>query len=198
MKVLLATSNPAKIKRYKPSLVDAKIEVLTLADLDINIKVPETGNTALENALLKAKAYYEVAKIPTIAIDDTLYIDNIPDSKQPGTNVRRVNGKELSDDEMLEYYISLVTEYGGKLTARWVYGLVIYDGKHAKKYSWSKADFYLVNKPYPKKLNGYPLNSISVDAKYNKYFAELTDIEKENWNNQYNDKETIEFIFKNI
>ena len=32
-------------------------------------------------------------------------------------------GKELTDEEALEYYISLVKEYGGKLKAKWVYGM---------------------------------------------------------------------------
>ena len=34
---------------------------------------------------------------------------------------------------MIEYYTNLVKQYGGKLTAKWVYGMVVYNGKEAKR-----------------------------------------------------------------
>lgn len=198
MKILFATTNPAKIKRYVDILIKEGIEVLTLNDLNIKIKVIESGKNALENAILKATAYYNITNITTIAIDDTLYIEGIPEEKEPGTHVRRVGDKELTDDEMLTYYTSLVKEYGGRLTAKWVYGLVIYDGKETKQYTWSKDNFYLVETPCDKRNIGYPLNSISIDTKYNKYFAELTDNEKKSKNNNNNDANAINFIIENI
>lgn len=90
-------------------------QVLTIKDLGINLKPEETGNNAIENAYIKAKAYYDKTKITTIGMDNNLYIEELPEEKQPGTHVRRVNGKELNDDEMIEYYCNLVKEYGGKL-----------------------------------------------------------------------------------
>ena len=84
-----------------------------------------------------------IGYIITIGMDNNLFIEELPEEKQPGTHVRRINGKELTDDEMIEYYSNLVNEYGGKLTAKWVYGMVIYDGKKSKEYSWSKNHFYL-------------------------------------------------------
>ena len=133
MKVLFATTNPAKIKKYAEKLKENNIEVLTIKDLGINLKPEETGKNAIENAYIKAKAYYDKTKITTIGMDNNLYIEELPQEKQPGTHVRRVNGKELNDDEMIEYYCNLVQEYGGKLTAKWVYGMVIYDGKESKE-----------------------------------------------------------------
>ena len=55
MKVLFATTNPAKIKKYMNKLKEKNIEVLTLKDIGINLKPEETGNTAIENAYIKAK-----------------------------------------------------------------------------------------------------------------------------------------------
>ena len=43
MKVLFATTNPAKIKRYAKKLKEKNIEVLTIKDLGINLKPEETG-----------------------------------------------------------------------------------------------------------------------------------------------------------
>lgn len=196
MKVLFATTNPAKIKRYVSKLQNKGIEVLTLKDINLKLQVEETGKNATENAYLKARAYYEATGIITIGIDDNLYIEELPEEKQPGTNVRRVNGKELSDDEMIEHYTNLVKENGGKLTAKWVYGMVIYNGKEAKQYTWEKDHFYFVDKPCEIRNPGYPLDSISIMPEYNKYFVELTQEEKNC--NSNNDNDVLDFIVKSL
>lgn len=59
MKILFATNNPAKVKRYSKDLEEAGVEIQTLKDLQINLEVDETGKDVEENAILKAKAYYE-------------------------------------------------------------------------------------------------------------------------------------------
>ena len=198
MKVLFATTNPAKIKRYVDKLKEKNIEVLTIMDLGINLKPEETGKNAIENAYIKAKTYYDETKITTIGIDNNLYIEGLPEEKQPGTHVRRVNGRELTDDEMIDYYCKLVSEYGEKLTAKWVYGMVIYDGKEPKEYSWSKSNFYLVNKPCEKRNPGYPLDSISIMPECNKYFVDLTEEDRNKDKVNYKEDEVIDFIVKNV
>ena len=196
MKVLFATTNPAKVKRYASKLQERGIEVLTLKDIDIKLKVEETGKNAIENAYLKAKAYYDATGIVTIGVDDNLFIEELPEEKQPGTNVRRVNGKELTDEEMIQYYSGLAKENGGKLTAKWVYGMVVFDGKEPKQYTWSKDHFYLVDKPHKKRHPGYPLDSISIMPEFNKYFVELAPEDK----NQKGKDEShvIDFIVKSL
>ena len=196
MKVLFATTNPAKVKRYASKLEKKGIEVLTLKDIDLKLDVEETGKNAIENAYLKAKAYYDATGIASIGLDNNLFIEELPEDKQPGTHVRRVNGKELTDEEMIEYYTNLVKEHGGKLTAKWVYGMVIYDGKESKQYTWAKDHFYFVDKPCEKRNTGYPLDSISIMPEYNKYFVELTQEEKNK--NINNEDDVIEFIVKSL
>lgn len=198
MKILFATTNPAKIKRYADKLKEKNLEILTIKDLNLNLKPEENGKNALENAYIKAKAYYDKTKITTIGIDDNLYIEGVSEEEQPGTHVRRVKGKELNDDEMIKYYSNLVNKYGGKLKARWVYGMVIYDGTNPKKYSWSKGHFYLVDKPCERRNPGYPLDSISIMPECNKYFVDLTKEDKEKDEENYNEDDVIEFIKNNI
>ena len=135
MKVLFATTNQAKILKYKDSLKNKGIELITIKDLEFELSIVENGKDALENAYIKAKSYFDKTGIPTIGMDNTLYIEELPEDKQPGTYVRRVNGKVLNDDEMLTYYTNLVKEYGEKLTAKWVYGMVVCTKEGIKK-SW--------------------------------------------------------------
>ena len=106
MKVLFATTNPAKIKAYATRLEERGYEIVTLKDLEITTDVEETGKSPVENAIIKAKAYHEISKLPTIALDDALFLENVPENLQPKTNVRRVNGKRLNDEEMIEHYTS--------------------------------------------------------------------------------------------
>ena len=194
MKVLFATTNPAKIKKYADELKKRNIEVITIKDLDIEIDVDENGKNALENAYIKAKAYYDVTGIISIGMDNNLFIEELPEEKQPGTHVRRINGKQLNDDEMIEYYTNLVKENGGRLTAKWVYGMVIYNGKEKKEYTWSKDKFYFVDKPVEKRNPGYPLDSISILPECNKYFVDLTEEDKKKNSKKVNENHVIEFL----
>lgn len=199
MKVLFATTNPAKVKKYAEELKKRNIELLTINDIDIKIDVNENGKNAIENAYIKAKTYFDATGIVSIGMDNNLFIEGIPEDKQPGTHVRRINGKTLTDDEMIEYYTGLVKQYGGKLTAKWIFGMVIYDGKEPKKLSWSKGNFYFVDKVCEKRNPGYPLDSMSIIPEYNKFYLELTDEEKKaNSENNNKDDKVIEFIINSI
>lgn len=103
MKLLFATTNPAKIKYYGSKMKGLDIEVITPDELKIFYEVKEDGKTPIENAIKKAETFYTLTRIPTIALDEGLYFDTIPNELQPGTHVRRINGKRLNDAEMIEY-----------------------------------------------------------------------------------------------
>lgn len=197
-KILFATTNPSKATRFSDGLNKHGIEVISLSDLNLDVSVSEDGKDAIENAIIKAKACYEKTNMTTMAMDDNLYLENIPDELQPGMFVRRVNGKRLNDEEMLEHYINLVKKFGkdGRLTARWIYGLAIIKDGEIKTYSWSKEDFYLTDKPSSIINPGYPLNSISINKKLNKYFTDITLEEKEH--TKEDESDVVEFIIENI
>lgn len=192
--VLFATGNESKVKRFSKGLLEKEIEIKTLNDINIEIDVEENGKTAIENALIKARAYSKVVDIPVLAMDDTLYLDNVPEDKQPGMYVRRVKGKRLSDEEMIEHYSHLAKEYGveGKLTCRWVYGMALINEGKENTYTWSKEDFYMVEKPSEKVEPGYPLNSISIHQKIGKYFTDITEEDRAKF--QEDESHVIEFI----
>ena len=197
-KVLFATTNPAKVAKYKNALEKIGIELITINDIGFKLDINENGKNAIENAYIKAKAYYDKAKIPTIGMDNNLFIEELPEEKQPGTHVRRINGKELNDEEMIDYYTGLVKENGGKLTAKWVYGMVICNNDKVQKISWSKDHFYFIDKPCEKRNPGYPLDSITIVPEFNKYLVELTEEDKKAYKKKDNIDEIIEFISSNV
>ena len=113
MKILFATGNPSKAKRFSKGLAEHGIEVISLKDIDIKVDVKEDGADRVENALIKARAYAQATGMPTIGMDDNLYLVGVPEDKQPGMFVRRIDGEhEATDEELIEHYINIVKEYG--------------------------------------------------------------------------------------
>jgi len=194
MKLLIATNNDAKIKSYGSKLQKLGFDFVTLKDLELNYDVEETGNTPLENAIIKATEYSKITSLPSIAIDDGLYFENVPDTLQPGVNVRRVDGKRLNDEEMITHYINMVNTYGddGILKGYFLKGIAICDNKQTFCFE-SKAKRNFTNKQSDIINNGYPLDSIQIVPELNKFKSELTPEEKE-LTMAADQKEVFEFI----
>lgn len=175
MKYLFATKNKAKIKRYAEKLTEKGIEIITLDDLNIDVYIEENGKTPTENAIIKATAYNKISNIATIAMDDGLFLYNVPEEIQPGTHVRRVNGKRLNDEEMIKHYIDLVNKYGtnGELLGYFQKGIAIVNKD--KLYTFEqKSDRKFVNKQSKIIDEGYPLASIQMVQPFGKFKSELT------------------------
>ena len=181
MKLLYGTGNLAKLSAMKNRLEKLNIELIGLNDLKAEgiliPEVPENGQTPLENARQKAIAYYKAFQIPVFSCDSGLYFDNVPDEVQPGVHVRTVNGKYLSDEEMIEYYGSLAKKYGN-LTARYRNAICfVMDEKHIYEEmepSMESEKFILTDTPHSAvRKKGFPLDSMSIDIKTNKYYYDL-------------------------
>ena len=91
--------------------------------------------------------------------------------------MRRVNGKELSDLQMIEHYGNLAKSYGGRLTAKYKNAicLVLSEDKIFSRMDSSLEiePFYLVSKPHPKIVPGFPLDALSIQIESGKYFQDL-------------------------
>ena len=197
--VVFATNNPSKAERFSEGLKAKNIEVVSLKDLDLTLDIEENGRNAIENALIKARACFKKTGMCSIGMDDTLYMENVPLDKQPGLFVRRVNGKSLNDEEMIQYYTNLVKEYGndGRINSKWIYGLAVINelGEEAT-YTWSKDNFYMVSEPSVVINPGYPFNSISKYKKLDKYFTDITDEDRKII--QINEDDVIDFIASHV
>jgi len=180
-KLLFGTTNNGKLEYMKKQLSGLGIPIIGLHDLDKEIpQIAETGTTLLENARIKALGYYRIYKIPVFSYDTGLYFDEVPDDCQPGIFVRRVNGKYLSDDEMIAYYGSLSKEYGG-LTARYKSAVCLVINEHEiHSYdgdSLTGKEFLIMEKPHPKKIEGFPIDRLSVQVHTGCYYYDLEEEE---------------------
>lgn len=133
--IILATHNPSKIARIKNNLQLNGIEFVTPQDLNLKIKDPaETGQNEWENAKIKAEAYFQNSKIPSLSLDTGFYFDTLDSSKQPGKDVQGSAGVLSSDDDetrfkkMTNYYQKLVAEFGTELPAYFKDVFCLFDG----------------------------------------------------------------------
>lgn len=189
IRLLYGTSNSAKIQHMKEMLDKLNIEIIGLNDIGnaVKIQVRETGNDPLENARIKAMTYFKEFKVPVFSCDSGLYIEGLERKKQPGVHVRRVNGKELNDNEMIKYYTNLAAELGGVVKAKYKNAICLiideetifeYDGEDI-----SSEEFIITSKPHNKKTKGFPLDSISIEIETGQYYMDIH--EKNNPNKEY-------------
>ena len=85
--LLLATTNPGKLREYREIFAELPFGLTTLAEQGIDLDVEETGATFVENALLKARAYAEISGLLTLADDSGLEIDAL--GGEPGVRSAR-------------------------------------------------------------------------------------------------------------
>ena len=89
--------------------------------------------------------------------------DSLPEYS-PKVHVRNVGGRCLTDDEMIEYYGGLAAKYGD-IVARYRNAICfVIDEQHiytefSDDISWEP--FLITAVPHPKRVEGYPLDSLS-------------------------------------
>ncbi|HBG78169.1 MAG TPA: non-canonical purine NTP pyrophosphatase [Phycisphaerales bacterium] len=100
MKILIATTNPGKMKELS-AMLDADVEWLSLADFPNINEVEEDGKTFAENARKKALGYAKQTGLWTIADDSGLMVDALDGA--PGVNSARFSGAKEKNREMLDH-----------------------------------------------------------------------------------------------
>ena len=151
--MLFATNNPDKLKELQAIFNDNTIK--SLNDLNIHIDINETGKTFYQNALTKAKTIYNLTKIPTIADDSGLIINEL--KNWPGVYTKRIEkeAKKLGLSRN-EYLIKKASTLNNKkITA--ICCLVYYDGKKIIR-ATGKMHGTITDKEYPG--NGFGFDSI--------------------------------------
>lgn len=176
MKVLIGTTNPAKVTRFADFLPDCDVEFLTLKDLGITSEPDEQGSTPEENARMKA-AFYGRFCDRVICNDSGLYFDtlSLDDPRQPGLNIRSPQGKRLNDEEMIAYYGDLIHSLGGKVLAYYLDGIAVYNNGNIETFLDERgkmAAFYMVDEPSANRTPGWPLDSLSINRNTLTYFTD--------------------------
>ncbi|MFO7612012.1 MAG: non-canonical purine NTP pyrophosphatase, partial [Clostridia bacterium] len=110
--ILAASNNKDKIREIKQILTNTGFEVISLEDAGIEIDPDESGGTFAENALIKARAAYDVMKTYVIADDTGLSVEAL--NGNPGVNSRRYAGPGASYADNNRHLIENLEKSGSK------------------------------------------------------------------------------------
>ena len=90
--LLLATTNPGKLREIRGILAGLQVELVSLEQFSGIVEPEETGATFAENARLKALYYNEATGLPAVADDSGLVIDAL--GGEPGVHSARWHGDD--------------------------------------------------------------------------------------------------------
>ncbi len=209
-RILIATTNPAKIKTFKIILDKLGYEALSFADLDINLEEPaETKLTAEEIAAEKALGYAkQYSDLPVLARDDTNTLIGVSEEDDPKNHnkefVARKKG-EYTDANGEAVFSEIAHKYGGEIPVRfdWGYALAWHDGDEIKVVSTLATNDIkkakLVDEISDVKFPGFCFSSVvKIKTKDGwKFDSELS--EEESWEAYWNcQKDAIDYLLKQM
>jgi XTP/dITP diphosphohydrolase len=118
-RLLLATTNPGKLREVRAILAGIPAELVSIDQLGLGRPpvVEETGTTFLDNALLKARSYAIWSGLATLADDSGLEVDAL--GGLPGVRSARYAGPDATDQANLDKLLAALTGVPpGRRTAR--------------------------------------------------------------------------------
>ena len=115
-RLIIATNNAGKLREIRALL--QPLEILSPADLDLNLDVEETGDSFIENARLKASAFAQASNLVALADDSGLEVDALDGA--PGVHSARYGTPDLNDAGRCQLLLHNLKEHTNlaKRTAR--------------------------------------------------------------------------------
>lgn len=102
-KLLLATNNEGKIKELCELLRMSGAELLTPLQIGLDLEIDESGNTYLENAIKKARAFAKESNLICLADDSGLEVEALDGA--PGIYSARFSPKIGANDKDRRVYL---------------------------------------------------------------------------------------------
>jgi len=125
-RLLVATTNPGKLREIRELLGDVPVDLASLSDIEETQAPEETGLTFAENARLKAWYYAAHAGLPTVAEDSGLVIDAL--DGEPGIHSARFLHPDATyPTRFTEIYRRLTQRPSAPRTARFICALAVVD-----------------------------------------------------------------------
>ncbi len=167
-KIIFASGNEGKVAEVRKILSELNIQIVSLLDVDFIGEIEENGDSFEENAKIKAIGIFNNYKLPTIADDSGLVVEQL--NGEPGIYSARYAGIG-SDDEANN--IKLLENLSSKPEphrAKFVCSAAYYSGKEI---------YVTVGEVYGKLIseargtNGFGYDPLFVPDGYSKTMAEL-------------------------
>ncbi len=115
-KLLIATNNPGKVREIQAILQGLDLELVTPADLGLELDVVEDGQTYAENAVKKVMAFSQASGLAALADNSGLEVDAL--GGRPGLYSNRFGPQPSSDASRRAYLLQELNGIHRPWTAR--------------------------------------------------------------------------------
>ncbi|MEJ5305645.1 MAG: RdgB/HAM1 family non-canonical purine NTP pyrophosphatase [Ignavibacteria bacterium] len=168
MKIVLATNNPNKVKEVKEILNELGIEILTLKDLGIDIEIIEDQDSFEGNARKKAHTIFEITKLPTIADDSGLIVEQL--NGAPGVYSSRYAGEEHNYEKNNQKLLQELKDKPKPHRAKFIC-VINYKSETEDEIFTGMVDGEIVDQP--RGTNGFGYDPLFKPDGFNQTYAEL-------------------------
>ncbi|MGH7934330.1 MAG: non-canonical purine NTP pyrophosphatase [Candidatus Binataceae bacterium] len=183
-RLLIATTNPAKLAEYRLLLRGFELEPLSLKEVGISARAPESAETFAANARLKAAFYFVRAGIATLADDGGLEVDALGGA--PGVMSHRwlgAAGEGIAGDRALaEEVVRRMTAVAPpRRTARIrAAAALVYteDGIARASVTEAALEGVIAERCHPTIRPGFPYRAVLYLPERGRYLAELSEEEE--------------------
>ena len=127
-KLIFATGNKGKLKEVEKIFSNTDYEIISLYDIGDVPEIIEDGATYEANALIKAKAIYEIHKVPVIDDDSGLSVEQL--NGEPGVYSARYAGENCTYEDNNNKILKVLNSYPTPHKAKFVCSAVFYDGEN--------------------------------------------------------------------
>lgn len=189
--VYIATKNKGKMDEFKTFFERFNIIVKSLLDIDQEINIEETGNSFVENALIKARTLCKYLNMPVLADDSGLEVEYL--NNEPGIYSARYSGNNSND---LNNNLKLLEKLKGvpfeKRNARFVCALALVKSNGNETIVVGECKGYILEKM--EGSDGFGYDPIFYLPQIKKTFAQLTREEKNIFSHRGNALKKLEKV----
>ena len=172
--IVVATRNTAKVSEIR-EIIGGAMRVLSLSDVGFEQEIEETGETFVDNAILKATAVADGTGLLTIADDSGLMVDAL--DGRPGVKSARYGGEGLSDAERIALLLDELKDVPrGQRGAEFVCVIALAAPRHVLS-TWAGRVYGLIADE-PRGTGGFGYDPVFFYLPARKTFAEMSRQEK--------------------
>jgi len=173
--LLLATTNPGKIKEVSVILANIPLRLRTPADFGLNLSVVEDSESYAGNAYLKASAYAAATGLPSLADDSGLEVQALGGA--PGVHSHRFSPlPSATDHDRCLYLLKQLSAYTRPWKARFICAVLVCGISGELLRAWGECPGEII--PEFRGENGFGYDPIFLLEGQNKTMAELNDFDK--------------------
>lgn len=182
---------------FKMNFEDAKCVNLSEAGIKNKVKFEVSNLDEKERAV----EYSKLCDYLTVSVKESLYIDGLPEAKQPGTSFKMIAidnedsiKSNLTNIDIASHYAEIVKQLGGSANAKWVDDVTIaYKGKVVKSFKVEN-NAVLTSKISKNIDKSNPINSITLIPEFGDIHYSDCNLEEIKFLNEIKNKKVINYI----